>query len=517
MGIISHRYASRLLVRSLIVNALKRSASTTAFHSTVPIDPIPSANGSQSLAAHYFPTEPDIPRLLTSFPGPRSVEKLKSLDKVYDTKAAYMLCDYQNSVGNYICDADQNLYLDVYAQIASIALGYNNPVLIAAAQSPEMIDALVNRPALGNFPSTLWEPILRDGILSAAPKGLDKVWTSMSGSDANECAYKAAFMYHRSKQRGNVSDFSYLERQTAMENKSPGSPDLAILSFEKAFHGRLFGSLSTTRSSPIHKIDIPAFNWPKAPFPALKYPLDQYETENRAEEDKCLTALETILQEWKSRISAVVVEPIQAEGGDNHATPYFFQQLRKLTKQHSVLLIVDEVQTGVAATGTFWAHEQWNLDAPPDMVTFSKKFQAAGYFYGNDELRPSLPFRQFNTWCGDPSKAIIAREIVKEVRAHNLVARTSQVGKYLYEQLEQLQRTFPHLMQNLRGKDRGTFIAWDATDLQTRNKILKDMKGAGVNIGGCGAYSVRLRPALVFEKKHADVFLDALEYVLKQS
>ncbi|KAK9245435.1 aminotransferase class-III-domain-containing protein [Lipomyces tetrasporus] len=517
MAMSSLRQASRVLVRSRVARTLTRSATTSAFHSTPPADPTSSADASQSLAAHYFPTEPDMPRLMTSFPGPKSVEKLNSLDKVYDTQAAYMVCDYQNSVGNYICDADQNLYLDVYAQIASIPLGYNNPVLMTAAQSPEMIDAIVNRPALGTFPSTLWEQILREGILSAAPKGFDKVWTSMSGSDANECAYKAAFMYHRAKQRGKTSEFSDLERQTTMENASPGSPDLAILSFDKAFHGRLFGSLSTTRSNPIHKLDIPAFKWPKAPFPALKYPLDQYETENRAEEDRCLTALETILQEWESRISAVVVEPIQSEGGDNHATPYFFQQLRALTKLHGVLLIVDEVQTGVAATGMFWAHEHWNLDTPPDLVTFSKKFQAAGYYYANDDLRPNLPFRQFNTWCGDPSKAIIAREIVKEVRAHDLVTRTRQVGDYLYEHLAELQSRFPHLMQNLRGKDRGTFIAWDATDSQTRNMLLKDMKGAGINIGGCGTHSVRMRPGLVFEKKHADVFLDALEYVLKLS
>ncbi|KAK9367061.1 aminotransferase class-III-domain-containing protein [Lipomyces kononenkoae] len=511
------RHANRLAVRSVAVDALKRSARSFAFHSTAPADPSPPAGASESLAAYYFPNEPEVPRLSTSVPGPRSVEILKSLDKIYDAHAAYMVCDYQNSIGNYLRDADQNLYLDVYAQIASIPLGYNNPALAAAAKSPEMIDAIINRPAMGNFPSLPWESILQDGILAAAPDGLNKVWTSLSGSDANECAYKAAFIYHRTRQRGKGNDFSELERRTTMENTSPGSPDLAILSFEKAFHGRLFGSLSTTRSNPIHKMDIPAFHWPKAPFPALKYPLDQHEAENRAEEDRCLAAIETILHEWESRISAVVVEPIQSEGGDNHATPYFFQQLRTLTKQHDVLLIVDEVQTGVGATGTFWAHEQWNLDTPPDMVTFSKKFQAAGYFYGNEELRPSIPFRQFNTWCGDPSKAIIAREIVKEIHAYDLVARTSHVGKYIYDQLEELQRTFPQLMQNLRGKDRGTFIAWDTTDLDTRNKILTDMKKMGINIGGCGARSVRLRPALVFEKKHADVFLDALEYVLKQA
>ncbi|KAK9466003.1 aminotransferase class-III-domain-containing protein [Lipomyces arxii] len=478
---------------------LARFASTSALPQFY-LDPVPiiSSMAPESPASRYFPNEPYGPRLLTAFPGPESVKRLESLGTVFDSQAAYMMCDYSKSSGNYIADVDGNLYLDMYAQIASIALGYNNPALIEAAQSKEMINAIVNRPALGNFPSTDWEPILREGILAVAPKGMNKVWTSMSGSDANEAAYKAAFMYHRQQQRGGRNvDFSVLDKQTAMVNAAPGAPDLAILSFEKGFHGRLFGSLSTTRSMPIHKLDIPAFKWPKAPFPALKYPIEEQEAENRKEENKCLEALDTILTEWSGRVSAVVVEPIQSEGGDNHATPYFFQQLRKITKERGILLIVDEVQTGVGATGTFWAHEQWDLPTPPDIVTFSKKFQAAGFYYGNEELTPNAAFRQFNTWCGDPTKAVIAREIVKVIKAHDLVSRTQQVGNYTFSRLESLQSKFPKMMQNLRGKNRGTFIAWDVADVNSRNQFLKDMKGVGVNMGGCGTHSVRLRPGLL--------------------
>ncbi|KAK7207504.1 4-aminobutyrate aminotransferase [Myxozyma melibiosi] len=470
----------------------------------------------KSAATLYFPDEPVQPRLVSPFRGPKTVKSLESLGEIYDTRAAYMVCDYQHSIGNYICDADGNLYLDVYAQIASIPLGYNNPALIEIAKSPEMIDAIVNRPALGNFPSTEWEQILREGLMAAAPPGLDKIWTALSGSDANECAYKAAFIYHRLQQRGKGVDFSDAEKTSTMLNSAPGSPDLAILSFEKAFHGRLFGSLSTTRSNPIHKLDIPAFKWPKAPFPALKYPIEDHEEYNRKEEDACLAALAKIIDEWNGTIAAVVVEPIQSEGGDNHATPYFFQQVREITKQKGVLLIVDEVQTGVAATGTFWAHEQWQLPSPPDMVTFSKKFQAAGFFYELDDLRPQQPFRQFNTWCGDPSKALIARGIVKEVKDKDLVAQTARVGDYLYNALAELQTKYPAKMSNLRGKGRGTFIAWDAPDVDARNQFLLDMKAVGVNIGGCGAHSVRLRPTLVFEEKHADLLVKAIEAVFSK-
>lgn len=76
----------------------------------------------------------------------------------------------------------------------------------------------------------------------------------------------------------------------------------------------------------------------------------------------------------------VVIEPIQSEGGDYHGSPAFFQQLQKVTKKNGAALLVDEVQTGLGATGKFWAHEHFNLPEAPDLVTFSKKFQTGGYF-----------------------------------------------------------------------------------------------------------------------------------------
>jgi len=135
---------------------------------------------------------------------------------------------------------------------------YNNPRLAQVARSEEMVSAIINRPALGNFPQHDWANILRSGILRAAPKGLDQVFTGTTGSDANELAYKAAFMWKRSEERGGPGvDFTDEEAISAMNNKSPGSPEMSILSFKYGFHGRLFGSLSTTRSKPIHKLDIP--------------------------------------------------------------------------------------------------------------------------------------------------------------------------------------------------------------------------------------------------------------------
>jgi len=400
-----------------------------------------------------------------------------------------------------------------YAQIASIPVGYSNPALHKVAQSEQMASALINRPALGNFPSNDWASIIESGILKVAPKGLNQVFTAMAGSDANETAYKAAFMYRRQQERGGAHvEFSPEELSSSMVNKAPGAPELSILSFKSGFHGRLFGSLSTTRSKPIHKLDIPAFDWPQATFPMLKYPLEDHIEENKKAEEEALADVEHLITTYHLPPCAVVIEPVQSEGGDNHASPSFFRGLRTITKKHNVLLIVDEVQTGVGATGKFWAHDHWDLESPPDMVTFSKKAQTAGYYFGNPDLRPNKPYRQFNTWMGDPARAILFRAIIEEIERLDLVNHTAAIGKYLFSGLEDLASRHPGEFQNLRGKGQGTFIAFDSP---RRDEFLKKAKSFGVNIGGSGEKAVRLRPMLIFQRHHADILLDTMEKIAK--
>ena len=465
-------------------------------------------DNSSTIDAPFFADEPQGPQVNTAIPGPKAKEAIKNLNRIFDIRSLNMMANYQQSYGNYLADLDGNVLLDVYAQIASIPVGYSNPSLLLAATSPDMASALINRPALGNFPQHDWASILETGVLRVAPKGCNQVFTAMAGSDANETAYKAAFMWRRQQERGGPDvEFSADDISSTMLNHTPGSPNLSIMSFASGFHGRLFGSLSTTRSKPIHKLDIPAFDWPQAPFPALKYPLEDHTKENAAEEQRCLVEAERIMKEYHNPVCAVVIEPIQSEGGDNHASPTFFQGIREITKRNNVLMIVDEVQTGVGATGKFWAHDHWNLADPPDMVTFSKKAQTAGYYFGNPALRPNKPYRQFNTWMGDPARAILFRAIINEIERLDLVNNTAMVGEYLYNGLEQLAKQYPGQIQNLRGKGQGTFIAFDNPK---RDEFLVKMKALGINIGGSGASAVRLRPMLIFQKHHADILLDKI-------
>ncbi|KAH3688177.1 hypothetical protein WICPIJ_000819 [Wickerhamomyces pijperi] len=467
-----------------------------------------------SVSEKYYPAEPTAPVVkTTTIPGPESAKGIKSLGEVFDSRPVYFIADYEKSLGNYIADVDGNVYLDVYAQIASIALGYNNPALIEAAKSPEMIRALVERPAIGNFPGKDLEGIIKN-VLKGAPKGQNNVWNGLSGADANELAFKAAFMYYQSKQRGYDTAFSAQENETVMKNQSPGSPDLAVLSFKRAFHGRLFASGSVTASKPVHKLDFPAFKWPKAEYPSYKYPLAENAEYNAAEDARCLKIVEELITSWHIPVAALIIEPVQSEGGDNHGSAAFFQGLRDITLKHNVVYIIDEVQTGLGATGKLWAHEHFNITPSPDLVTFSKKFQSAGYWFHDPKFVPNQSYRQFNTWCGDPAHMIIAGALVKEIQENDLVAKAAEVGDYLYGKLAELAVKYPQHIQKLRGQGKATFIAWDLESADKRNALLYKMKQNGVNVGGCADVSVRLRPTLTFEKKHADIFVSILDKVL---
>nr|MBE5725120.1 putative4-aminobutyrate aminotransferase, mitochondrial-like [Cucujiformia] len=211
---------------------------------------------------------------------------------------------------------------------------------------------------------------------------------------SNENAYKAIFIAYQKRMRGGDIRFTEEEEKSCMINMPPGSPNLSLLSFHGAFHGRTFGALSTTHSKAIHKIDVPAFDWPIANFPKYKYPLEENVKENKAEDAKCLAEVEELFEKFKKKapIAGIIAEPIQSEGGDNEASPEFFQGLQEIAKKQGAFLLLDEVQTGCGATGKMWCHEHFNLETPPDIVTFSKKMITGGYFH-NLETSPDQPYR----------------------------------------------------------------------------------------------------------------------------
>lgn len=301
-----------------------------------------------------------------------------------------------------------------------------------------------------------------------------------------------------------------------MINQAPGAPKLSILSFHGGFHGRTMGVLSTTHSKYIHKIDVPAFDWPIARFPIYKYPLEENVAANKKEDQECLAQVEDLINIYNKKgieVAGITVEPIQSEGGDNEASPEFFQGLQKLSKKYNMSLLIDEVQTGGGPTGKFWCHEHFNLESPPDLVTFSKKMQIGG-FYHHEEIKAAQPYRVFNTWMGDPGKLILLEEVLKVIKRDNLLENVNRVGAVLKKGLLDAQKEYSNLLHSTRG--RGTFLAISAVNTKARDEIVARLKTKGIQSGGCGDYSIRFRPALIFQEKHANIFLDKFREVLKE-
>ncbi|KYB25522.1 4-aminobutyrate aminotransferase, mitochondrial [Tribolium castaneum] len=458
--------------------------------------------------------EPEGPVVKTDIPGPKSKQLLQELGSLQQVGTIQLFANYDKSIGNYLVDADDNILLDTYTQISSLPLGYNHPELLKVFNDQHNMKCLINRPALGVFPGEDW-PKRLNGILSEISPKLPNITTMMCGSCSNENAFKNIFIAYQRKKRGDV-DFSEEEKSSCVLNQPPGAPKLSIMSFKNAFHGRTLGSLSTTHSKYIHKIDIPSFDWPIATFPQYKYPLEDNQRENEEQDKKCLSEVEELFEKYEKKgipVAGIIVEPIQSEGGDNEASPQFFQQLQKIAKKNNAYLLIDEVQTGGGCTGKFWCHEHFNLETPPDIVTFSKKMQLGGYFH-TAEMTPRQPARVFNTWMGDPGKLIILQTVLRVIKEQKLLDNVLHTGTLLKIGLLELEKEFCYLLNSTRG--RGTFLAVNATDSKLRDEILTKLKAKGIQSGGCGSNSVRLRPALIFQEHHANIFLDKFRQVLKE-
>lgn len=244
--------------------------------------------------------------------------------------------------------------------------------------------------------------------------------------------------------------------------------------------------------------------------------MEENARENKQEDQHCLSAVEEKLVnpgEGNWPVAGIIIEPIQSEGGDHEASPEFFQSLQKLCAKHGVALIIDEVQTGGGSTGKWWAHEYFNLPHSPDVVTFSKKMQFGGYYHGKD-FRPSHAYRVFNTWMGDPARLLLLEGVLQEVKKSKLIDLANKTGAILEKGLNDIRTELPHLVSATRG--RGTFRAFDMPDMKSRDKLVSDMKQLGIMVGACGKNTIRLRPALIFTEKHANIFLDRLKQALRK-
>jgi 4-aminobutyrate aminotransferase/(S)-3-amino-2-methylpropionate transaminase len=450
----------------------------------------------------------------TTLPGPRALELMER--GAFDMQRRYRaaVIDDEKSEGVFLVDVDGNVLLDLFANFALGALGYNHPALLAVARSDAFARAAANPTSTPFVTSPSWFDALQR-IQRFAPAGMEAMYCVDAGGEGVESGLKAAFIAHAERGRAaaglptNPLDLGDAALAAAMDN---GGSRAVVVAFSGAFHGRGLGPLSATHSKPIHKMDLPAFDWPTVPFPASRFPLARFADENARAEDASIAALERTLDAHAGRVAAVLVEPIQSEGGDRHASGAFFRRAQALAAKAGAAFVFDEVQTGAGGTGRMWAHEHFDLPSPPDAVCFGKKMQMGGFF-ARGSLCISQFGRMYQTRNGDRARALLAAATLEAIHEGDLLASVRDVGAHFLRGLEALAARFPALVSEARGK--GLFLAFDLPTVAARDELLKRAMQRGVFASYTGTRSVRLRPHLVTTRAHVDDALAVFAAVLE--
>jgi L-lysine 6-transaminase len=318
----------------------------------------------------------------------------------------------------------------------------------------------------------------------AKPEYLPHLFFVAGGALGIENALKAAFDW---KVRGNF-------RKGYREEKGH-----QVLHFREAFHGRTGYTLSLTNTADPRKHQyFPKFDWPRVTPPKLRFPVDSVEIERvRYAETETMTAIKAAFVERKDDIACIIIEPIQAEGGDNHFRPDFLHALRDVAHENEALLIFDEVQTGMGLTGRMWAHQ--HDDVRPDILAFGKKTQVCGMMGGAYlDSEPENVFRVSSrinsTWGGNLVDMVRCQRYLEIMAEENLIERVRETGAHLRHGLEALQVERPEILNNARG--RGLMCAIDLVDGPTRDAVARQAFQLGMIILPCGTRGLRFRPPL---------------------
>jgi L-lysine 6-transaminase len=276
-----------------------------------------------------------------------------------------------------------------------------------------------------------------------------------------------------------------------------------VIHFTGCFHGRTGYALSLTNTDPRKIRWFPKFTWPRVTAPVASFPLKGVNLERTVElELQATREIEEAISKNKHDIAALIIEPIQGEGGDNHFRPEFLRELRRLADEHEFLLIFDEVQTGMGLTGKMWCHEHFGVE--PDVLVFGKKTQVCGLFAGtrveeNEHHVFNSSSRINSTWGGnlvDMARCKLYLEIIEE---ENLLENARIQGEFLLSELVKMQHEMPEVVENARG--RGLFCAFDLRDADCRGGFLQKAWEEGIMILPSGPRAVRFRPALNIDRE----------------
>lgn len=394
------------------------------------------------------------------------------------------ILDLERSHGAYLVEQRTGKeYLDFFTCIASMPIGMNHARMTDPAFIEFLGHAALNKPSNSDIYNVHLATFAKTFRELATPDHFRYAFFIDGGTLAVENALKVAFDW---KVRKNIAKGHLNERGHS------------VIHFERAFHGRSGYALSLTNTDPSKTQYFPQFSWPRIKPPILSFPISDEVLERvLAEEAFAVQQIKQAFIDDVDNIAAIIIEPIQGEGGDNHFRPEFFRALRELADENDCLLIFDEVQTGVGLTGTMWAHE--GIGVQPDIMTFGKKMQVCGILVSDrvSEVHDNafvVPSRINSTWGGSLVDMVRATKYLEIIDEEHLVKNAAKQGAYLQERIAHL--------DNARG--RGLFCAFDMPTPEARNNFVKGAYEKGLIMVGCGKRSVRLRPPLNLTREQID-------------
>ena len=414
-----------------------------------------------------------------------------------------LVFDYDRSHGSWLYDSRHGReYLDFMTFFGSTPIGYNHPKM----KDPEFLRVLSRvaqlKPSLADVYTVEYAWFVETFSRIAIPSYLHYTFFIEGGALAVENTLKVAFDWkaRRNRARGVAGDKGQ-----------------QVLHFREAFHGRSGYTLSLTNTDPKKTELFPKFRWPRVDNPKLRFPVTaEAERDVAAAEQRALEQVRKAFEDNPDDIAAIIIEPIQAEGGDNHFRPAFLQALERLADESECFFIVDEVQTGIGLTGKMWAHEHFGLT--PDALAFGKKMQICGCLVGPKvDEEPENVFkvssRINSTWGGGLTDMVRSARFLEIIQEDRLVDNARVVGDHVLRGLEGVQQDLGGIMSNARG--RGLMIAFDLPTPELRKKAHETLIANGLLLLTCGPRSIRFRPPLNLAAGEADTALEIVRKSLK--
>ncbi len=406
-----------------------------------------------------------------------------------------LVFDIQKSQGSRFVDAASGrTFIDLYGFYASQPVGFNHPWFARPDVQADLLAAAQVKVANADVYTVQFARFVQTFARVVGLPPLERYFFIEGGGLAVENALKAAMDW---KVRKNLA-------------AGRGERGTEIIHFQKAFHGRTGYTLSLTNTDPRKIAHFPKFPWPRVSTPMLDFslPAGPREADALLREAQTEQELRAVFTEKAADIAAIIIEPIQGEGGDNHFRPEFLQRLRRLCDENECLLIFDEVQSGMGITGRNWASE--HAGVLPDLLAFGKKAQVCGVMAGPrlDEVADNcfrLPSRISSTWGGNFTDYVRSTHYLTIIEAEQLVPHARRQGEMFLRGLQVLARMHPAVTAT---RGRGLMLAFDLPNTAQRDAFWKSCYELGLLVIRSGERSIRLRPVL-------DVRDDIIEECLK--